>query len=852
MGGVVCAATIELPRTGQTTCYDAGGAEIDCGGTGQDGATQVGAELPVPRFTTDYYGLTVLDNLTGLMWAFDSRTPDPYDPGPPICAPDERKILEWVIEHTVVTEEGVYTYYTYPVLDYIACLNSNGFLGHSDWRLPNREELRSLIFDYSMSGPALPEGYLFINVEGGYNYWSSTSTFDWSWNEDDEVWERQWTNGIGSMNMWSGSESSGGEFVWPVRAGVTDGTPDPAYPANLRKTGQNISAGPGDDGDLDILGVPGRAGVAWPDPRFTVIYCDASGPCTNPAEDCDLDPSNDVVTDNLTGLIWIRLPDNIHRTWEESLAYANDLDRCGYSNWRLPNINELTSMIHNGEQDIAAWLNASPPTYFIGVESYYHWSSTTDRAARSSAMVVDLWDGSITNLSKGGDSYAWPVHLSGPVLTVLKTGEGVGTVTSMPPGIVCGPDCSETYLLGTEVTLTAVAEDGSIFDGWSGACIGTGTCTVTLNADTEVTASFSTGALLTVLKTGGGSGTVTSTPPGIDCGGDCSETYLVGTEVALTAEADIGSVFDGWSSGACTGTGSCIITLNVDTEVTASFSKRAVLTVLKTGDGSGTVTSTPSGIVCGPDCSQAFLEGTEVTLTAAAEEGSIFDGWSGACTGTGTCTITLNVDTEVTASFSRPYSGCTYSITPKTKTFNISGLTIPEARPTLKIAVVASDNDCPAPSLDPAEDWIHVTVTSWDNKKGVVTVTVDPSYSSVQRVSTVGIGNATFTAVQQKRSCTPGGVPPVFTPSSAIWSQAGGTGSFTITFSPKAAVDCAWSAEPDTDSTWVSTDSSGTGNGTVDYSVDPNLSAEIRRGKINVHLVQKPLAVYRFKLRQLD
>jgi hypothetical protein len=675
MGGVVYAATIALPQTGQTACYDASGEEIACSCTGQDGATQVGAALPAPRFTTDYYGLTVVDNLTGLMWTFDSRTPDPYNPGPPLCAPDERQ-LQWYDD----------TGLDYDAFDYIACLNASNFLGYNDWRLPNREELRSLILDFSTNGPALPEGYPFINVEAPYLYWSSTSTFDWFWDTTIGDWNIEWNNGVGSMNMWGGSESGGG-FVWPVRAGQTDGNPDPAYPANLRKTGQTTSYAPGEIDDDGAL----QAGVTWPDPRFTVTYCDASGPCANPAADCDLDPSNDVVTDNLTGLIWIRLTDNIHRTWEESLDYANDLNRCGYSNWRLPNINELASMIHNGEPDTAVWLNTSPPDYFIGIESFPHWSSTTDRAQRASAMVVNLWNGSIGNQSKTAYSYAWPVRLSGPVLTVLKTGEGSGTVTSTPPGIDCGCDCSEVFLVGTEVTLTAVAEDGSIFDGWSGAC-----------------------------------------------------------------------------------------------------------------------------------------------------------------TGTGTCTITLNVDTEVTASFSRPYSGCTYSITPKTKTFNISGLTIPEARPTLKIAVVASDNDCPAPSLDPAEDWIHVTVTSWDNKKGVVTVTVDPSWSSVQRVSTVGIGNATFTAVQQKRSCTPGGVPPVFTPSSQIWSQAGGTGSFTITFSPKAAVDCAWSAEPDTDSTWVSTDSSGTGNGTVDYSVDPNLSAEIRRGKINVHLVQKPLAVYRFKLRQLD
>ena len=194
--------------------------EIDCSGTGQDGATQVGAELPVPRFTTDYYGLTVVDNLTGLMWTFDSRTPDPYDPDPnnTICAPHGRS-LSW--------EEA---------LDYIACLNAYSFLGYNDWRLPNREELRSLIFDYSTSGPALPAGWPFINVESGYTYWSSTSSFDCS------------ETGIGSIHMWSGSESSG-EFVWPVRAGVTDGNPDPTSPVNLRKTGQTAICYPGDDGD---------------------------------------------------------------------------------------------------------------------------------------------------------------------------------------------------------------------------------------------------------------------------------------------------------------------------------------------------------------------------------------------------------------------------------------------------------------------------------------------------------------------------------------------------------------------------------------------------------------------------
>lgn len=73
-------------------------------------------------------------------------------------------------------------------------------------------------------------------------------------------------------------------------------------------------------------------------------------------------------------------------------------------------------------------------------------------------------------------------------LDVTKTGEGSGVITG--PDIDCGPDCSETYDEGASVTLTATANDGSLFAGWSGDCAGTGTCQVTMDAAKEVTATF--------------------------------------------------------------------------------------------------------------------------------------------------------------------------------------------------------------------------------------------------------------------------------------------------------------------------------------------------------------------------
>jgi hypothetical protein len=80
-----------------------------------------------------------------------------------------------------------------------------------------------------------------------------------------------------------------------------------------------------------------------------------------------------------------------------------------------------------------------------------------------------------------------------------------------------------------------------------------------------------------------------------------------------------------------------------------------MLTVTKNGSNSskGTVTSSPAGINCGKTCNSAFTSGTVVTLTARVIGNTVFAGWSGACTGTGTCTVTMNAGKKVTATFNR-------------------------------------------------------------------------------------------------------------------------------------------------------------------------------------------------------
>jgi hypothetical protein len=179
-----------------------------------------------------------------------------------------------------------------------------------------------------------------------------------------------------------------------------------------------------------------------------------------------------------------------------------------------------------------------------------------------------------------------------PTLTVTNTSVagGTGTVTSAPPGINCGLDCTEDYSNGTAVTLSASEASGSVFAGWSGACFGTDpTCEVIMSNHRMVTATFEPVGLtytLNVAKEGNGGGTITSSPPGIDCGADCSEDYLDGTTVELTASADGDSTFTSWG-GACSGNGSCSVTMSSARSVTATFRSNAVATEMIYDDALG-------------------------------------------------------------------------------------------------------------------------------------------------------------------------------------------------------------------------------------------------------------------------
>jgi hypothetical protein len=236
-------------------------------------------------------------------------------------------------------------------------------------------------------------------------------------------------------------------------------------------------------------------------------------------------------------------------------------------------------------------------------------------------------------------------------LNVAKAGTGAGAVTSSPAGINCGSVCSQSFTSGTVVALTASPSPGSVFAGWSGACSGTGACSVTMDAARSVTATFNLGSFqLSSTKSGQGTGRVTSSPPGIDCGATCAFTFPGTTVVTLTATPDPRMFFMGWS-GACSGTGACTVTMDGAKSIDAKFEPPVTLQLTKeTGTGSGTVTSNPRDslgqINCDGACGFASAEfglGQVVVLTATNDPTSTFTTWRLACTGAvgPTCTLTM-------------------------------------------------------------------------------------------------------------------------------------------------------------------------------------------------------------------
>ena len=262
----------------------------------------------------------------------------------------------------------------------------------------------------------------------------------------------------------------------------------------------------------------------------------------------------------------------------------------------------------------------APNAAFIG------WSGNAD----CSDGVVTM-DANKTCIAEFG-----PASAGTRSITVQLGGEGSGTVTSTPAGINCPGTCTASFNQLDSVTLTPVADAGSVFAGWlgkgcsEGSVAGTGDASCTAIFDLE---NPSPSFQLTVNATGVG-GTVTSTPAGIICatGSTCAEDFPENSVVTLTPVPDNAEfTFVGWSGDAdCT---DGVVTMDADKSCTAEFASITVIVsvTIAPSIAAGTVTSTPAGIDCPfTACTAAFTRGTPITLTPTANAGWAFAGWSNA------------------------------------------------------------------------------------------------------------------------------------------------------------------------------------------------------------------------------
>ncbi|KAA0891334.1 DUF1566 domain-containing protein [Oryzomonas rubra] len=341
--GLALADAVQLPRTGQTTCYTADGVSTACSGTGQDGALLAGIAWPTTRFVVNSNG-TVTDKLTGLIWVKDANLMNTRDPS---FTGSSSGLVGWQ-----------------DALAYVAKLNTDKYLGYSDWRLPNINELKSLVnAEQAANDTWLTATVGFTNVQGqSYQwYWSSTFLSGTGTNSTSgTILAGAWEVNLGDGGVGYADMAATTAYVIAVRTG-SEGT------VTLPRTGQttcfdfttnaptSTCTGTGQDGEQ-------LSGAPWPASRFTV------------------NSDTTTITDNLTALVWTKDaaasgPIACGGTPPGAMSFVLALDyiAClntanflGHNDWRLPNRNELGSLLNYGYTgssptfgNMAAWLNAS-------------------------------------------------------------------------------------------------------------------------------------------------------------------------------------------------------------------------------------------------------------------------------------------------------------------------------------------------------------------------------------------------------------------------------------------------------------------------------------------------------------
>lgn len=290
--------------------------------------------------------------------------------------------------------------------------------------------------------------------------------------------------------------------------------------------------------------------------------------------------------------------------------------------------------------------------------------------------------------------------------------------SSMPPG---------TYYLGAFVDDQEQISESS--DSNNTRVADSGTITLTQSVKT-LSISVS------------GSGSVVSSPAGINCPSSCSANFATNSNVSLSATPASGWSFAGWG-GACSGLGNpCSVTMSSAKSVSAAFTQVASYSLTVSGSGTGQGTVTGSGINCtinnggtSGTCQGSYPSGTSITLTATPASGSTFNGWSGLCSGIGTCNVTMTSNKSVAAGFG---ASCTYTLSPTSQSFGSGGGSGSFS--------VLTASGC-SWSASTSSSWVSITSGSGSGN-GSVTFNVAANSGTSSRSGSILVAGQTFTVTQ--------------------------------------------------------------------------------------------------------
>lgn len=394
-------------------------------------------------------------------------------------------------------------------------------------------------------------------------------------------------------------------------------------------------------------------------------------------------PANDgTVIDSRTGLMWKRCSEGqtwnsststcggsaTKYTWEQALQQSTAVSSASHTDWRVPNIKELRSLIEDCRE-----LPAVNRTLFPGLQatagSNVFWSSTPALDYRSNQNLswrVDFDYGSAlgvnrgfvyyVRLVRGGDYYdnlaaAGSAEVTTSLLSVSAIGSG--TVTTNSGGVSCAANasalsgtCQAPFTRGTTVRLTAAPAGGNPFIGWSGVCSGTAlTCDVTMPAAQSAVALFQSVAAQAQTI-----GTISFTPSSLGVGGTttASATATSGLAVSFTSSTPSicsvsGSTVTGVAAGVCT------VTANQPGDGTYTAAPAVTQAIaVKAAQAIGTIGFTPTTLAVGGTTTASASGGASgnpvifsslspLICGVSGTNGSIISGLSA-----GICTIAAN------------------------------------------------------------------------------------------------------------------------------------------------------------------------------------------------------------------